>query len=54
MPLIFIDEAYLRVTKSSEKGYHLDNFLKLFFIKKGPFKILKKYRDLAYELELLL
>jgi hypothetical protein len=48
----FDDYAYLRLSKKNEKGYHLENQTKLSFNKIGPFRILRAFGNLAYEIEL--
>jgi hypothetical protein len=45
-------QAYLRLSKKHEKGYHLANQTKLSFTKAGLFKIIRPHGKLAYELEL--
>ncbi|PSS06701.1 hypothetical protein M430DRAFT_23396 [Amorphotheca resinae ATCC 22711] len=51
-PLKFGDRAYLRLSKKSERGYHLQNQTKLSFIEAGLFDIVFAYRPLALELRL--
>jgi hypothetical protein len=50
--LHFDDYAYLRLSKKNEKGYRLENQTKLSFNKIGPFRVLRPYGNLAYEIEL--
>ena len=52
IPTDFKEQAYIRLSKKNDKGYHLANKTKLSFIKAGPLKIICLYRKLAYELEL--
>jgi hypothetical protein len=48
----FGSHAYLRIAKSHEKGYHLQNHTKLSPNKIGPLKIVQPHGPLAYEIEL--
>jgi hypothetical protein len=52
LPPKFGDRAYLRLSKKSERGYHLQNQTKLSFIEAGLFDIVFAYRPLALELRL--
>jgi hypothetical protein len=49
---VFKDKAYLRLSKKSESGYHLQNQTKLSFNKISPFNIVKPIGKLAYEIQL--
>jgi hypothetical protein len=48
----FTNKAYLRLSKKSEAGYHLQNQAKLSFDKVGPFEIIRPVGILAYEIQL--
>jgi hypothetical protein len=50
LPPKFGDRAYLRLSKKSERGYHLQNQTKLSFTRAGPFDIVRAHRPLAFEL----
>lgn len=45
-------KAFLRLSKKSEKGYHLQNHTKLSFEKIGPFLIVRSHGPWAFEIKL--